>query len=333
MSSICSYSVVIRTLGSTGAKYRALIDSIFTQTIQPEEIIVVLPEGYNLDYITGRERIVYSKKGMVSQRAVGISECKSEYMLVCDDDVAFGPTMVGNLYSYSIANGLDCCLPMEGQASDSEQTHINLGALSLKARLRGAFTGQVFVSKKKSPFLDIITKTAGHKIFVNSNRIDTCYQVQCGCFQCFFAKTSSAKAVHFEDETWLEEGTVTQYASYDDPTFYYKMYLQGGKAAYSLATRYTHLDATAGRPDKTLLDSKITRYYSVARNRTIFWYKFIYQEQKSLIAKTIAILCGIYGTVNYSLWNIAICLKPKYWPALSAMHKGYKDAAKYILSK
>ena len=331
MSSICSYSVVIRTLGSTGTKYRALIDSVFAQTIQPEEIIVVIPEGYALDYITGKERIVYSKKGMVSQRAVGISECKSEYMLVCDDDVAFGPTMVEDLYSYSIANDLDCCLPMEGQASDSEQTHINLGVLSLKARLRGAFTGQVFVSQKKSQFLDVITKTAGHKIFVNSNRIDTCYPVQCGSFQCFFAKTTSAKAVHFEDETWLEEGTVTQYASYDDPTFYYKMYLQGGKAAYSLATRYTHLDATAGRPDKTLLDSKITRYYSVARNRTIFWYRFIYQEQKSLIAKTIAIICGIYGTVNYSLWNIAICIKPKYWSAISAMWKGYIDAFRYFL--
>ena len=78
MTNYCSYSVVIRTLGSTGSKYRALIDSIFSQTVQPEEIIVVLPEGYSLDYVSGRERIVYSKKGMVSQRAEGISECNSD---------------------------------------------------------------------------------------------------------------------------------------------------------------------------------------------------------------------------------------------------------------
>ena len=101
--------------------------------------------------------------------------------------------MVEDLYSYSIANSLDCCLPMEGQASDSEQTHINLGALSLKARLRGAFTGQVFVSKKKSPFLDIITKTAGHKIFVNSNRIDTCIKYNAAVFSVFSRRRHQLK--------------------------------------------------------------------------------------------------------------------------------------------
>ena len=41
-----SYSVVIRTLGNTGLKYKALLDSIAKQTIHPEEIIVAIPEGY-----------------------------------------------------------------------------------------------------------------------------------------------------------------------------------------------------------------------------------------------------------------------------------------------
>ena len=207
MAESCSYSVVIRTLGNTGEKYKALIDSCFAQSIQPEEIIVVLPAGYDLDYVTGRERIVYSKKGMVSQRASGIMACKSEYMLICDDDIEFGPTMVEDLYLYSIANKLDCCLPMEGIPSESGTTHIKLG-LSVKARLRGAFTGQVYLSKRQSPFLDKITKTAGHKIYVNSNRIDTCYHVQCGNFQCLFIKSSTESglenlAVPLVGRVWL----------------------------------------------------------------------------------------------------------------------------------
>ncbi len=57
-----SYSVVIRTLGNTGLKYKALLDSIAKQTIQPEEIIVVIPEGYELDYSLGNERVVRCKK-------------------------------------------------------------------------------------------------------------------------------------------------------------------------------------------------------------------------------------------------------------------------------
>ena len=43
-----SYSVVIRTLGNTGEKYNVLLQSIKSQTIQPEEIIVVIPEDIHL---------------------------------------------------------------------------------------------------------------------------------------------------------------------------------------------------------------------------------------------------------------------------------------------
>ena len=46
-----SYSVVIRTLGNTGLKYKALLDSIAKQTIQPEEIIVAIPEGYDRESV------------------------------------------------------------------------------------------------------------------------------------------------------------------------------------------------------------------------------------------------------------------------------------------
>ena len=40
------YSVVIRTLGNIGLKYKVLLDSIAAQTLKPEEIIVAIPEGY-----------------------------------------------------------------------------------------------------------------------------------------------------------------------------------------------------------------------------------------------------------------------------------------------
>ncbi|MCQ2307204.1 MAG: hypothetical protein MJ000_06545 [Bacteroidales bacterium] len=44
-----SYSVVIRTLGNSGEKYQKLLDSIRSQTVQPEEVIVAIPDGYELD--------------------------------------------------------------------------------------------------------------------------------------------------------------------------------------------------------------------------------------------------------------------------------------------
>ena len=60
------YSVVIRTLGSGGLKYRALLESIKRQTIKPKEVIVVLPEGSQLpEERLGYETFYFSKKGML----------------------------------------------------------------------------------------------------------------------------------------------------------------------------------------------------------------------------------------------------------------------------
>ena len=67
------YSVIIRTLGTAGEKYENLLKSISALEPQPKEIIVVLPEGYDLPKEQlGWERFLFSPKGMVSQRVYGI---------------------------------------------------------------------------------------------------------------------------------------------------------------------------------------------------------------------------------------------------------------------
>ena len=42
----CRYSVYIRTLGRGGDKYSKLLQSIDSQTVKPEEVVVVLPHGF-----------------------------------------------------------------------------------------------------------------------------------------------------------------------------------------------------------------------------------------------------------------------------------------------
>lgn len=329
MEKHCSYSVVIRTLGNTGEKYQRLLSSITKQTIPPKEIIVAIPEGYELDYRIGTERIVRAQKGMVSQRAEGIKAATGDYLLVCDDDVEFDEKFVEDLYYWQSLHHLDCTLPMEGEADPTNDETILL-QLPVKTRLRGALTGQVFISQRPSPFLDVITTTAGHKIFVNSNRLDECYLCQCGNFQCFFISREAAREVHLEDELWLQEGTLTKYSSYDDPTFYYKLFLQGGRIGYALRTRYTHLDAAAGRPAKKKLDEKIIRYYSVARNRTVFWHRFLWRPAATLPRKVAVLAGGMYGTIMYTIWSVAVSLHPKYWRSIAALFRGYYDGLKTI---
>ena len=320
------YSIVIRTLGTTGEKYRTMLDAIEHQTVKPREIVVAIPEGYELDHFLGYERVVRCAKGMVTQRAVGIDEAKGQYLLVLDDDLDFPPDFAEKMYQHMVAHSLDCTLafptyPAQTTDTSSPRLSRKQQTLALIKKIRGAFTGQVFYSQQKAEWFDVITSTAGHRTYVNCED-KLC---QAGCFQCFFIKGDMAKKVRFTEESWLEQGRLSAYAAYDDAVFFYKLYLQGGRIAYATETGYTHLDAGAGRPAKDRLTSKRIRLYTISRNRTIFWHKHIWSNHRSLHN----LAGGIYGIVNYAFYNLIINIYPKYWPAIAAMIQGYCDAFRY----
>lgn len=187
----------------------------------------------------------------------------------------------------------------------------------------------MFLSRRETEWLDVLTYTAGHKVFVNSNKLDKCYLCQTACFQCFFIKTAFAKAAHFEQEEWLQQGSMSSYAAYDEPVFFSKLNQQGLRMAYSLRTRYQHLDAAAGRQAKNVTEAKKIRYFTTARNRTIYWYKFILLPARAS-KKILAIAGGAYGLTNYAIFTILINLRPQHIRTLTALFKGYKEAFQYI---
>ena len=324
-----NYSIVIRTLGNTGEKYRQMLQAIEHQTVKPMEILVVIPEGYTLDHQLGNERIIRSAKGMVTQRAIGIAEAAGDYLLVLDDDLDFPSDFAEKMYNHLHANHLDCTLAFPGEGKHEsnipQKVSKKTKLLSAIKRARGAFTGQVFYSRKSSEWFDVITGTAGHRTYVNCED-KLC---QAGCFQCFFIKSSKAKEVRFDEEVWLEQGQLSKYAAYDDAVFFYKLYLQGGRIAYTLDTGYIHLDAAAGRPAKDKLEAKRIRLYTIARNRTLFWLLHIWPSRHNLRT----LLGGIYALINYTLYNLTINSVPKYWPAITALIRGYKDAFLYFRNK
>ena len=322
------YSIVIRTLGNTGDKYLRMLQAIDRQTVKPMEIVVVIPEGYELDHTLGNERIIHSAKGMVTQRAVGIAEAKGQYLLVLDDDLDFPDDFAEKMYQHMETEYLDCVLAFgggnistKGNTSHPPKTPGRNISPRLK-RLRLAFTGQAFYSKRKSQWFDTIASTGGHRTYVNCED-GLC---QTGAFACFFAKADMAKAVRFEEEQWLEQGSVSNYAAYDDAVFYYKLFLNGGRIKYVQTTDFLHLDAAAGRPAPDRLTAKRIRLYTIAKNRTIFWHRHIWSNHRCL--KTF--LGGWYGIVNYAIFNIIANIYPAYWPAIAAMFAGYRDAHTFI---
>ena len=323
-----NYSIVIRTLGNTGEKYLQMLRAIERQTVKPCEVVVVIPEGYMLDHQLGNERIIHSDKGMVTQRAVGIMEAKGEYLLVLDDDLDFPPNFAEQMHAHLQAQKLDCVLAFGGGGAPTSGTAASEKPSPRKKihqcikRVHVAFTGQAFYSRRKSKWFDTITSTGGHRTYIKCED-GLC---QTGCFQCFFIKKEAAQRVNFNEETWLEQGRLSAYAAYDDAVFFYKLFLNGRKIAYTRCTDYMHLDAAAGRPAQDRLTAKRIRLYTIARNRTIFWHKHIWSNHRSLHN-----LCGgIYGMVNYALYSTLINLHPKSWPAINALYQGYQDAFKFI---
>lgn len=328
MSPLINYSVVIRTLGNTGEKYLRLLDAISKQTITPHEVIVVLPFGYSLDHLLGGEKVFYSEKGMVSQRAKGIAEASGDYLLVVDDDLDLPPDFVEKMYDNLKSQNLDCALAFGGNANDVGNDKRDNYIRDIKQylhKLRRAFTGQVFYSQRNSKWFDVIASTGGHRTYVNNPR-GLC---QAGAGGCCFIKRERAQQVHFEDEAWLDQGILYQYSSYEDAVFFYKLFLSGGRIAYTQDTFFIHLDAAAGRPAKKPIEARRIRLYTIARNRTIFWRKLIYGRHRSLKN----LLGGWYGIINYGIYNILINLHPKRWPAIAALLRGYADAFSYIRSQ
>lgn len=76
------YNIVIRTLGTGGEKYRALLNSIQKQSLKPTHVYVITADGYTLPTEQlGFEEFVYTRKGMWHQRVFSLQYAAGEKML------------------------------------------------------------------------------------------------------------------------------------------------------------------------------------------------------------------------------------------------------------
>lgn len=261
------YSVVIRTLGTSGEKYARLIKSIENQTIRPKEVLIVLPYEFTLPHILrDDQRVIFTQKGMVNQRQVGIEEAVSQFLLIVDDDIAFEKNFVEELFKKMLSCDADAISPNGGIDTNKKLYGVSYWKYFL--------LGQRRYSRKISPYYLRVSRTGGTIVNIRMKEGDL-HWCQTANFQCFFIKRNAAVNVHFENEKWLED---TGYALPDDQVFFYKLYLNGGKILFAPEIRYTHLDAKSGniKSDKLYKD-----YYTAQRNYTIFWCRFLYAKAKN----------------------------------------------------
>ena len=310
------YSVIIRTTGKAGEKYKTLLASVDQLEPKPEEVIVVLPEGYALpEDQLGYETFYFSPKGMVKQRLEGVYKCRTPYALVCDDDVAFGSDFVKKLAkplidkeaSFSAAPLYEF-FPPKG---------LNAFVCTLMA------SAVPIVCEKSTRYIGVLRSTGyAYNRHLDESK-DGYYEAQSLPWTCFFADIDAFKTLALDKEVWLDKHG---YSAMDDQTMFYKAYLNGLKTVAVASAKYQHLDArTSTRNNKT------NALYALTFNRYVFWHRFLYAQQDSAWQCFITKTAFEYRMFCAALWDLlSILRKQMTKEEYTIARKGLKDAREYV---
>ena len=279
------YSVIIRTTDKAGEKYRKLLQSISALVPQPKEIIVVLPEGYELpaDRL-GWETFYHCPKGMVIQRLYGIAQCKTPYALISDDDIAFGPDFVQKLHAPLVTGEYGI------SAGPLPEFFPGKGLPTILSVLTGASGPSLFHKHR----YNTVWKTTGYS-FNRKLKPGRLYETQSAPWTCFYADIQKLRSIRFEDELWLDKNG---YSAHDDTCMFYKAWLRGIKSVIVADAPYQHLDARTS----TQHNPKVA--YAGAFNTVVFWHRFVYSSCKTRTEKLWACLCFRYHLSASGLFRL-----------------------------
>lgn len=312
------YTIAIRTLGTAGEKYQKLLDSIKRLSVKPKKVLIVLPLGYEKPKERlGYEEFIFVSKGMIIQRMEALRYIDTEYVLFCDDDIEFEMDFVSKLSEPLLEKKAVCSsaallefLPPKGiktvvssMTGSACKMIFNRKSMYIKILRSGGWSFNRFKKKNKSKWL--ITESLP--------------------WTCFMISVDIMKKINFMDEYWLEN---TGYAAYEDRVMFYKMVLLGYKTVVRTDISYIHNDA------QTSSEGKRERLaYSGAYNHSVFWYRFIYDMENTVINKCIDWIAYKYWAFcskGYHL--IKILTKRESRKTYELFVQGIKDAEKFVKS-
>lgn len=306
------YTVVIRTLGTAGEKYKILLDSLNRQTVKASKILVYIAEGYTIPKETiGKEQYIYVKKGMVAQRALSYDEVGTEFILFLDDDVYLPETAVEQLYRYLIDYDANIISP--DVFPNAERSFLGKCQMML--------SGRMIPRKDDDKWGYKVMRNSGYSY--NNHPKPGVYLSQTNAGPCFFCRKTDFLKIHFEDERWMDN---LKYAQGDDQVMFYKMYLSGLKQLTWFGSGIKHLDAGS-----TMMSEEKEKMliYSDLRFKTIFWHRFIYKPDKNFFSKVLSLI-----SIGYALgFTLFISALKCNFDILKLKYKAIKEACQFINSK
>ncbi len=312
------YSVIIRTTGKAHEKYQKLLDSISQLDPQPRELIVVLPEGYDLpSERLGWETFLFCPKGMVRQRMAGVEACRTPYALICDDDVSFPPDFVRKLHApIRDGHGSFSAAPLYSFLPDR-------GAEAIICTLMASAVPMIFHLRTR--YVSVL-KSTGYSYNRHLERSSTrYYETQSAAWTCFYADIHALKKLDFNSEVWLD---ANGYSALDDQTMFYKAWLMGMRTIVVSDAEYVHMDAkTSTRSNKPAV------LFSRSYNRVVFWHRFLYSQQHGFLGRALSQIAFCYRLAWLDLWNTLSILRHRMTrEERSVCREGFRAAREYLKS-
>ena len=309
------YSICIRTLGTAGDKYIKLLDSIKNLTIQPKEVLIVIPHGYKVpSYSIGIEKIVRSDKGMLLQRIVGYEEASSEYVLLLDDDVEFEPGLIEKLSKPILENKADITFPIYPELLPLGGIRSAISAFTLSA-----------VPRKEDDYFVKILPSGGYSYNKSLDSSNEYLYSESAPGMCVFAKTQVLKEISLREELWIDN---VGYPLREDAVLMYKTVLAGSKSIGVLGVDITHLDGGSNENNRNLKAA-----YANGFNHILFWKRFVKPNSDKFKKRAIANLSIFHWAISNFIYLSIKLIVSRDIELFKSSTKGILDGFKYISNK
>ena len=312
---IVTYSIAIRTLGTTGEKFRKELESFCAQTVPPKQVMIYIAEGYERpEFTVGPEEYVWVTKGMMSQRVLPYEEITCDCILMLDDDVLLAPDSAEKMLRAMVENNADCV------GADVFQNH----RMPMKTKIYAALTNLVFPHwSRKWAFKIHRNGTFSY----NANPDKAFYWSQsCGGPAAMWKKDAFLR-LHLEDELWLD---CLGFPYGEDALMTYKLYANSGRLGVLYDAGIANLDAQSSSGTFR----KGAEYFYV-RTKAMFmvWWRTCLKNGKDTVWSR---LLAATAFSFKALWLIpvmtAAAIAKRNFRVLSSYFRGLRDGWKEVHS-
>jgi len=246
----------------------------------------------------------------------GIDACRTNYALICDDDISFPSDFVKKLHApLKEGRGFFSTAPL--------YSFLPEGLEAVICVLMASAVPTLF--HRKTRYVSVL-KSTGYSYNRHLNRSFTkYYETQSVAWTCFYADVQALKKLEFSQEIWLD---AHGYSAMDDQTMFYKAWLMGMKTIVVSDADYEHLDGKT-----SIRNNKPAVLFSRGFNRFVFWHRFIYSQQSNWIGKAISWIAFCYRLAWIEIWNNFSVVRRRMTRDDCAIYRnGLHEAKEYIKS-